>query len=74
MFTLKNYQRINIFPGNSHHGGKRRVFLRTTRFQRCDFGLYWFKIDKPAFEQGLCHLFEGLIYISIFSYFIIYVR
>lgn len=40
------------------HGGAQRVL---TLFDGCDPGLDWVEIDKPGFEDGLRHGFEGLV-------------
>src|SRR5690606_22629395 len=50
-----------VFGGDGLHGGEQGVFLAAPGFQRGDLGFDRLEIDKPAFEDGLGHLFEGLI-------------
>ena len=53
------------------HGGKQGVFLTATGFQCGDLGLDRLEIDKPAFEDGLGHLLEGLVDLAVELDFVI---
>ncbi|OFQ26620.1 hypothetical protein HMPREF2947_02855 [Pseudomonas aeruginosa] len=55
-----------VLAADGAHGGAQRVLAL---FDGCDLGLDRVEIDKPGFEDGLRHSFEGLVDVAVKVYF-----